>query len=152
LSKVIIAGSRDFNDYPYLRAYLASIPPWIEITEVVCGMAAGADTLGKQWAEKNGIPVKEFPADWERLGRKAGPMRNVEMGVYADGLVAFWDGQSKGTLHMIKFMESEGKWTYVVRTDIPWNKQYNTTIHNGKTHETPLLNNVTYTDNHGSTN
>ena len=145
-SKVIIAGSRDFNDFSYLQGYMATLPPWIGIDEVVCGEAKGADTLGKQWAELHGIPVKSFPADWDRLGRRAGPMRNVEMGIYADGLIAFWDGKSSGTHHMIKYMESEGKWTYVIRTDIPWNKEWKTTVHNGKTQKNPILNNVLYTD------
>lgn len=144
-SKVIIAGSRDFSDFGYLKGYMATIPPWLHLTEVVCGMAKGADSLGKQWAELNGIPVKEFHAEWDRLGRKAGPMRNAEMGIYADGLIAFWDGKSTGTKHMIDFMKGEGKWTYVVRTDIPWNREFKTTIHNGKTYKEPILNNVEYT-------
>lgn len=145
-SKVIIAGSRDFHDFGFLKGYMATLPPWLEVTEVVCGMAKGADLLGKQWADLNGIPVKEFHADWDRLGRRAGPMRNVEMGIYADGLIAFWDGKSTGTHHMIKYMESEGKWTYVIRTDIPWDGQWKTTVHKGKTHKNPILNNVLYTD------
>lgn len=126
---------------------MATIPPWLDITEVVCGEAAGADTLGKQWAELHGITVKSFPADWDRLGKKAGPIRNAEMGVYADGLIAFWDGQSAGTRHMINFMQSHNKWTYVIRTDIPWNKKWITRIYKGKTYKSPELNNVIYTDN-----
>lgn len=144
-SKVIIAGSRDFHDFTYVQGYMATIPPWIGIDEVVCGEAKGADALGKRWAELHGIPVKSFHADWERLGKRAGPIRNAEMGIYADGLIAFWDGKSSGTAHMIKFMESEGKWTYVVRTDIPWNKEWRTTVHNGKTIKSPILNNTLYT-------
>jgi hypothetical protein len=136
-SRVIIAGSRDFNDYDYLRAYLATIPPWLHITEVVSGRAAGADSLGERWAEERNIPVKLFPADWKRHGKKAGPMRNAEMGVYADGLIAFWDGESRGTQHMISFMQHYNKWTYVVRTDIPWCRK----TENGR----PVLNNVKYT-------
>jgi hypothetical protein len=73
----------------------------MEITEVVCGLARGVDSLGKKWAEKNDIPVKEFPADWDRHGRKAGYLRNVEMVKYADALIAVWDGESKGTQHVI---------------------------------------------------
>ena len=137
MSKVIIAGSRDFNDFDCLKAYMATLPPWIEVKEVVSGGATGADTLGEQWATLYGLAVKRFPADWERHGRKAGPIRNAEMGVYADGLIAFWNGQSKGTLHMINFMKQNNKWTYVVRTDIPWCGKFR----NG----TPILNNTEYT-------
>lgn len=147
MSRVIIAGSRDFNDFEYLKSYLATIPPWIEITEVVSGCAPGADTLGEQWADLYGKPIKRFPAEWKRLGKKAGPIRNAEMGVYADGLVAFWDGQSKGTEHMINFMKQNNKWTYVVRTDIPWCRKFHE-VDQGKypfQRGTPVLNNVEYT-------
>ena len=137
MSKVIIAGSRDFTDWDYLAGYLATLPPWLEITEVVSGGAPGADTLGEEWAGLHNHPVKRFPADWARHGKKAGPIRNAEMGVYADGLIAFWDGQSRGTEHMIQYMKQNGKWTYVVRTDIPWCKEFK----NGW----PVLNNTEYT-------
>ena len=147
MSKVIIAGSRDFNDWDYLVGYLATLPPWIEITEVVSGGAKGADTLGEEWANLHAIPIKRFEADWERHGKKAGPIRNVEMGVYAEGLIAFWDGQSRGTLHMINYMKEEGKWTYVVRTDIPWCRKFHE-VDKGKypfQKGIPVLNNVEYT-------
>lgn len=104
--KVIIAGSRSFNDYPRLSRVLAMIP---EITEVVCGEARGADSLGRQWAQDHYIPVKSFPAQWNKYGRSAGHIRNREMGDYADYLVAFWDGKSKGTKGMINYMKSLGK-------------------------------------------
>ena len=64
-------------------------------------MARGADTLGEQYAKERGIPIRYFPADWQTLGKSAGYQRNVQMAQYADALVAFWDGRSKGTKHMI---------------------------------------------------
>ena len=140
--KVIICGGRNFTDYQYLNAYVKMVPPWIEITEVVSGHADGADTLGEQWATKNNIPLKIFPADWERLGRRAGPIRNIEMSKYAEGCIAFWDGESKGTKHMIDTAIKAGLWTYVIRTDIPWCKQFRTSVHLSKTIKEPILNNV----------
>lgn len=97
--KVIIAGSRDFNDYRVLTK--AIMKSGLKIEEVVCGMARGVDLLGKQWADQRGIYVKEFPADWNAHGRRAGPIRNAEMAKYADALIAIWDGESKGTANMI---------------------------------------------------
>lgn len=99
--KTIIAGSRAITDYQFIKYNLNNLGFYFDITEVVCGMAKGADLLGKQWAEENNIPVKEFPADWDKYGRRAGYIRNVEMAEYADALVAFWDGKSMGTQHMI---------------------------------------------------
>ncbi len=70
----------------------------ITITEVVCGMAKGADEAGRQWALWNHIPVKEFPADWKKNGRGAGFVRNREMAEYADALIIFPGG--RGSMHM----------------------------------------------------
>ena len=133
--KLIIAGSREFSDYQYLTGYVSTMPPWIaEPTEIVSGCAAGADTLGEKYAQKHGLRVKLFPANWARHQRAAGPIRNEEMAVYADGLIAFWDGKSRGTAHMIQSMKNKKKLAYVVRTDIEWCKQMNKGF--------PVLNNV----------
>ena len=133
--RTIIAGSRNFNDFDYLKGYMATIPPWVEITEVVSGGAQGADTLAIEWAKLYNVRCKVFPADWDRLGRKAGPIRNAEMSVYADSLVAFWDGQSRGTKHMIDLMVDKGAWTYVIHTNIEWCREFKDGY--------PVLNNVT---------
>ncbi len=98
--KTIIAGGRDFNDYKLLCEYMEELGAGV--TEIVCGMARGADLLGKRWADENNIPVKEFPADWKTHGKAAGHIRNKEMAKYADTLVAFWDGESRGTKNMIE--------------------------------------------------
>ena len=76
--------------------------------ELVGGGAKGADALGKQFAREHGIPYKEFPADWGTYHNAAGPIRNRQMAQYAikgkgSGiLIAFWDGRSRGTKHMIE--------------------------------------------------
>lgn len=106
--KVIVAGSRIFNNYEYLQKVLdIEIPPFIE--EIVSGDAAGVDSMGAKWAEERGFRVKHFPAQWEKYGKGAGYIRNHEMGDYADYLIAFWDGKSKGTKDMIDYMKKIGK-------------------------------------------
>jgi len=101
--KVIIAGGRDFGKKVVLiDAFRHFQKEYGEITEVVCGMAPGADTLGMLWADFMDIPVKKFPADWDKNGKAAGPIRNKQMAEYADALIAFWDGKSKGTKNMIE--------------------------------------------------
>ena len=104
--RCIIAGGRDFKDYERLKKVMDSCP--YEITEVVCGKARGADSLGEKWAIERGIHVKYFVADWEGLGKRAGFVRNVDMAEYAcengsdNGLlVAFWNEVSRGTKSMI---------------------------------------------------
>ena len=110
--KTIIAGGRDFNDYNYLEDVMNTCP--FEITEIVCGKARGADTLGEKWGKSKGIPVKYFMPDWNGLGKKAGHVRNREMGDYADALVAFWDKKSKGTKGMIDYATKIGLKSVVV--------------------------------------
>lgn len=102
--RVIIAGGRDFSDYALLRrtmdTLLANINEGTSIV-VVCGMARGADTLGEQYAKDRGYRVNYYPADWNAYGKAAGYKRNEQMAQNADALVAFWDGKSRGTKHMI---------------------------------------------------
>ena len=99
--KVIIAGSRTFNDYNRLCKWCDIYLQNTKDIEVVCGMAKGADLLGKKYAEEKGYEIKEFPADWDLFGKKAGHIRNAKMANYADTLIAFWDSKSTGTLNMI---------------------------------------------------
>ena len=99
--KVIIAGSRDFDDYELLRKYCDFYLQSQTEIEIVSGTARGADQLGERYAKERGYPVKQFPADWDKHGRSAGYIRNEEMAKYGDALIAFWNGNSKGTEHMI---------------------------------------------------
>lgn len=106
--KVIIAGSRTItSEVDVLKAIHES--GWLmQITQVVCGGADGADRLGKDFAEANGIPIRMFTADWDKYGKKAGVLRNVQMANHADALIAIWDGKSKGTKHMIEIALIKG--------------------------------------------
>lgn len=128
--RVIIAGSRDFDDFPKLISSCTDI--LCEITNqnndldrirIISGVARGADRLGEQYAKVAGYEVSKFPADWDGLGKRAGYVRNAEMAKYAmaDGnygvLIAFWDGKSKGTKHMIDLAEKNGLEVHIVRFD-----------------------------------
>ena|SRR6266853_1197021 len=109
--KVIIAGSRSITDSSAVDK--AVVKSNFKITEVVCGTAKGVDQEGAFWAFFNNIPVKMFRPNWKAYGKGAGFLRNIEMGDYADALVAIWDGKSKGTQHMINYMNKIGKPVYV---------------------------------------
>lgn len=102
--KVIVAGCRNFTDYELLKQKLDYYRETKPITEIVSGVARGADVLGVQYAKAVDIPYKLFPADWVKNGRAAGPIRNQQMAEYADALIAVWDGESKGTKNMISCM------------------------------------------------
>lgn len=123
--RIIVAGSRGFNDYEFLEAKLLhtfkNISP--RDIEIVCGMADGADSLGKQFADEYLIEVKEFPADWsnmdepcviktryngEQYNALAGHKRNTQMAEYGTHLVLFWDGKSSGSANMLKEATNKG--------------------------------------------
>ncbi len=100
--KTIIAGSRIVTD-PYALIRALDNCGW-EPTRVLCGMAKGADELGKQWAIDCGVPIDSYPAVWrigESYDRFAGFKRNIQMAKDAQALIALWDGRSPGTKHMI---------------------------------------------------
>lgn len=106
--KVIIAGGRDFNNYPQLSEYCDYILQFqsaLHPIEIVSGCANGADKLGERYADSRGYDIKRFPADWDKFGKSAGYKRNKQMAEYADTLIAFWDGKSRGTKHMIDLAE-----------------------------------------------
>lgn len=98
--KLIIAGGRSFKGDKIHLQWLDSIHEQHRVTEVVSGKAPGADHFGEQWAAMRNIPVTPFPADWNKHGRAAGPIRNRQMAGYADGLAAFPGG--KGTANMLR--------------------------------------------------
>ncbi len=99
--KVIIAGGRDFMDLELLYRSCTEILKDRSVTEIVSGCARGADKAGEKYAEFSSIPIKKFPAEWDKYGKSAGYRRNKDMAEYADALIAFWNGESKGTKHMI---------------------------------------------------
>ena len=96
--KVIVAGGRSFFNYNLVKETL--LPIKSEIEYIISGRANGADSLGEKFAEEHGIEILYFPA---------GYIRNKEMANEADFLVAFWDGNSKGTKHMIDIMKKQNK-------------------------------------------
>ena len=107
--RVIIAGSRGFADYAFLSQtmdYLLSETPG-GIT-IVSGGARGADSMGERYAGERGYEVARYPAEWEKYGKSAGYRRNAVMAANADALVAFWDGKSPGTRHMINLAREKG--------------------------------------------
>ena len=107
MKKVIVAGSRTFEDYKLLEKTLDNL--YKEPVEIVCGGAHGADNFGRLWAVKKGYPVKMFIPQWQKDGIQAGFNRNVEMADYCDEAICVWDGESKGTAHMIRIMKGMGK-------------------------------------------
>lgn len=129
--KIIIAGTRTFSDYTFLcniiyttlNKYVYSKGFNKERIVILCGKAQGADTLGEKYAKEHGISIKYFPADWNTYGKSAGYIRNKQMAEYASSekgygaLIAFWDGKSKGTKHMINLAKEHNLKTFIIIYD-----------------------------------
>lgn len=112
--RVIIAGGRNCN--PTVEQVAAAVvASGFPVGLVVSGTCRGVDQAGEAWAAAAGVPVKQYPADWNRHGNAAGPIRNKIMAENADALIAFWDGESKGTRSMISLAKERKLFVHVVR-------------------------------------
>ena len=131
--RIIIAGGRDFTDYELLRKEsLRAVRETFgkvnkEDVWIISGRARGADSLGERFAKEFDLNLKYFPADWDKYGKGAGFRRNEQMADFAKGkdendptsvknlVIAFWDGQSRGTHHMIEIAKNKKMNIRVVR-------------------------------------
>jgi len=110
--RVIIAGSRGIDNQQAVNTAMAMFTDEYGYpTEVVSGGCHGPDKMGEHWAHAQtpSIPIHIFNPNWKLYGKAAGPIRNEQMALYADALVALWDGKSKGTANMIDHMRKLGK-------------------------------------------
>lgn len=115
--KVVIAGGRDFNDFPTLCTMMDKLlAEQININKItiISGGARGADTLGERYARLRNFSLIKVKADWNKHRKSAGFIRNKEMLNIADGVVCFWDGKSKGTGHMVNITKSSLKHLRVI--------------------------------------
>lgn len=111
--KVIVAGGRDFDDYKYMCEKLNELFWCSEVFQeypikIISGMADGADTLAIRYADEHDMTKILFPANWKEHPRMAGILRNEDMLTIGTHLVAFWDGESRGTKHMIEIAREKG--------------------------------------------
>ncbi len=121
-TRLIIAGGRDFTDYPRLAEAAKHLLSGVRRRDmmIVTGGARGADKLGKGFADAHQLPSVVMDAEWDKYGKSAGYRRNERMAEYAKAgnngiLLAFWDGVSRGTYHMINLANKHGLRSVVVR-------------------------------------
>lgn len=113
--RVIIAGSRKYDDYQRLKEKCNRIlsakfaDPEAEVI-IVSGHASGADALGERYAAERSLKTDIHPADWNKYGRAAGPRRNAETAAVADALIAFPKAgeENRGTKNMVKLTRDKG--------------------------------------------
>lgn len=104
IKRVVVAGCRNYNNYNQAKSYIDNCIREIRkkyILVFISGSCTGADMLGERYAKENGYLIERYPAEWDKYGRNAGPMRNMKMAHICDYVICFWDGKSKGTKSMI---------------------------------------------------
>lgn len=104
--KVAVVGSRDFSDMEMVKRFIRALA---EDTVVISGGARGVDSVAEGEAGKRDLAVEIYPADWAKYGKRAGYIRNMIMVDKADVVVAFWDGESIGTVISVTLAKEAGK-------------------------------------------
>lgn len=108
--KIAVVGSRGFS-VDNLEKYLPE-----EVSEIVSGGARGIDACAGEYARAKRIKLTEFLPEYKRYGRGAPIKRNIEIIDYADEVIAFWDGQSKGTKYVIEQCKKKNKKVTVIKS------------------------------------
>ena len=109
--KVAIIGSRGMR-VDHLENYLPS-----GVTEIVSGGAKGVDACARAYAKAHGLPLREFLPDYQTYGRSAPLRRNLDIIDYADQVIAFWDGESTGTMFVIHTCQKLEKEIHIYRKE-----------------------------------
>ena len=109
--RLIIAGSRSIAEFRNVQKAMEFYD--LNPLTIISGTANGVDKLGEIWARRNNVPVERYPANWDKYGKSAGYIRNQEMAKAADSLLAIWDGESRGTKHMIDIANKQGLDVYI---------------------------------------
>lgn len=105
--RLVVAGSRDFDDYALLSAELDKLLIGKTNITIVSGTARGADRLGERYASEHNLRIERFPAEWEKYHQGTGPIRNMKMVQSADAVIVFWDNESSGTKNIIECARKE---------------------------------------------
>ena len=114
MSKLAIIGSRNFTDfsigYTLTDKYIdyLFLEKKIDVKLVVSGGANGADLFGKKYSRARKLRYKEYPAEWDKYGKRAGMIRNKDIIDECTCAIIFWDGISRGTKNSIDLIMSKG--------------------------------------------
>lgn len=108
--RLVVAGVRYFDDYLLLSKEMDEYrTQYSNSLIIISGCADGADKLGERYASEHNLTVERYPAEWDKYGKSAGPIRNERMAEVADAVIVFWDGESKGTQSMIECAKRANK-------------------------------------------
>ena len=109
--KITVGGCRDFTDSEYIFKCLDEYIKELRDEEIIIisGHCCGVDAIAEKYADEKGFKTMIFPAQWDKYGRAAGPVRNKQMVEASDAVIAFWDGKSLGTKSLIDLAKKSDK-------------------------------------------
>jgi hypothetical protein len=110
VSRILVTGSRAWSDRAQVEWALGvAFGLWRPIVVVHGACPTGADRFAAEWAQRAGVEVEAWPADWDRHGRAAGPIRNAQMvAAGARYCLAFVLPGSCGTEDCVRRAEAAG--------------------------------------------
>ncbi|MFT3994837.1 MAG: SLOG family protein [Dysgonomonas sp.] len=114
--KLAIVGSRNGFTEEFVWRVLYALMSYYGKFTIVSGGAVGVDSFAESFGKKYGLECIVYKAEWDKYGKKAGFMRNKVIVENSDAMIAFWDGNSKGTLHDIKLQEEIGRPLEIIYT------------------------------------
>ena len=114
--KLAIVGSRTFKDFSLMDYWVDILLPDKVYSghTIISGGAKGADEMAEKIAKQSGTELIVFKPDWNKHGKSAGHMRNMDIISHSDQVLAFWDGKSKGTASSLSIAKFLKKPTVVV--------------------------------------
>ncbi len=113
---VAVAGSRGFYDYSVVKRELDKFHQTRGISVLVHGdCIRSPDILADKWARQNRVYRVPVPAEWQKHGKAAGPIRNADLIAICDVLIAFWNGTSSGTRDIINQAKQTMTEIFVIR-------------------------------------
>ena len=119
--RLIVCGSRATPHKDAMKQVKASYASYLKLfpaaTTLLQGGARGIDAAAKAFFSNLGVPVEEYPADWNKYGNVAGPLRNKQMAENGNVVLAVWCGESKGTRSMINEARKQQLPVVVTRPD-----------------------------------
>lgn len=115
--RILVTGSRDWFDDLYITGILDNYTD-TPVTLVSGGCPTGADYICENYAAWRGWQIEEHPAEWDKYGKKAGPIRNAKMvALGADVCLAFIKNRSRGATTTAWMAQEAGIPTQVWRQE-----------------------------------
>lgn len=110
IQRVVVVGSRTLGEWDLVNAFCQTVAERFPDATFGSGGSRGVDSMAAYTLKtKLNREVRVFPANWDEMGPGAGYARNWQLAIWAEVICILWDGESKGTAHMMRIADRLGK-------------------------------------------